>query len=85
MADVVKVAGYVPVTRQVLEDAAHAGAGLEEAFDRHLHPWRYPDANPMPYVDVFPRISRIAVTPRRLVDEWLLRRDHRRHCTCEEH
>lgn len=72
--DVVKRGPTVPVTQQLLADAGppltelwrQAIHSALEPVDRWLHPWRYPDPNPMPTFTLFPRAARLAARlPRR--------------------
>lgn len=53
MSDVRKVAGYVRVSPEMLADAAPMRDALDEAFDRHFNPWRYPDRNRWPAFQLF--------------------------------
>lgn len=62
----VKYAGHILVTRSVLEDAVVLQDLLELAVDRRLRPWKFPDRNPMPYIDLFPRLTRAARSLKRL-------------------
>lgn len=32
---------------------------LYRTLDRELHPWNYPDRNPMPHLVLFPRLDRL--------------------------
>jgi len=57
---VIKVGAYLPVSRELLDDAHSLSDALDVAFDRWLRPWRYPDPNPMPHIVPFPRLERIA-------------------------
>lgn len=55
-----KIAGWVPVSPGVLGDAVATRTIVESGLDRIFRPWRYPDGNPMPSIDLFPWASRIA-------------------------
>lgn len=64
-----KVAAWVPVTAETVADVAASRPVVDEVFDRWMHPWKYPDRNPMPEFVLFPTLARIAA--------WLkARRDH---------
>ena len=56
-----KVWGWVPVTAELLCDADPVAltAHLADAFDRMANPWNYPDNIHWPYLDPFPRWTRI--------------------------
>lgn len=53
---------YLSVPTELLADAA-AARGVPDvvvaAMDRRLRPWRYPDPNPYPTIDLFPTWTRL--------------------------
>ena len=61
-----KVVGYLPVTPELLADAAAYQGVLDAQLDRVFRPWRYPDRNPFPVIDLFPRWTRITRWLQRL-------------------
>lgn len=53
-----KLAAHVCVPTELLADSAiPIQQLLADQFDRVLRPWRYPDRNPMPVIDLFPRLT----------------------------
>lgn len=62
---VTKVAAWIPVTREVVQESAEMRALIEERFDRMLHPWRYPDPVRGWWIDPFPRWTRLCALVRR--------------------
>lgn len=61
ISSVRKVAAWVPVTRELLDDA---GSALVEnliytQMDRHFRPWLYPDRRQWPTFEPFPRVTRL--------------------------
>lgn len=67
-----KYAAIIPVSRRLIEDRAAAGdiqTYLEASFDRHLRPWKYPDRNPFPRIELYPRLDRLAAW----LSLWVLR------------
>lgn len=70
LAPGVRYAGWVPVSKAMLEDGAAMRGALEHAFDRHLRPWKFPDRNPMPtFTFGFDRWTQRARTLRALPSE----------------
>lgn len=57
---------YVPVTDELLNDAALIATALDAIFDKTFRPWRYPDPNPMPEFALFPRVAAAQRALRRL-------------------
>ena len=63
MDDIVKRIGhFIPVSRELLEDAAPFRRLMDEAIDRTLRPWNYPDRYAFPRVVLFPRVQRLVDT-----------------------
>ena len=56
----VKVAAWVPMTSDLIRDCQTWAA-------RHYSPWLFPDRNPMPTIDLWPRVR---VGAERLRDAW---------------
>jgi hypothetical protein len=96
-ADVYKVGAWVPMSAEVMVDARGVQAAVNEAFDRLLHPWNYPDIwerrapqeNPMPWFDLFPRLTRLKARWRLAVLRHQARKRVRRmgwdELTADEH
>lgn len=53
-----KVATWVPVSKEMVEDAAFMRSAIEgrmaEQMHRLTHPWEFPDRNPFPHIDPVP-------------------------------
>lgn len=54
----VRYATWLPVTQEVLDDAVEVRGYVQRSVDRWLRPWLFPDPNPFPAVDLFPRWNR---------------------------
>jgi hypothetical protein len=65
-----KLAGYLPVTDELMADAGAVAQAVTAGLDRLLNPWRYPDPNPMPMLVLFPRLERLAGWYQRTLDRW---------------
>lgn len=66
--NVTKLAGYVPVTSELLADAR--GPSLTDWVFR---PWLFADPSPMPEIVLFPRLQALADTVTRRLrrhDDW---------------
>lgn len=62
-----KVRGHMLIPNELLADTAiPVGSVLQASLDRVFRPWRYPDPNPFPIIDLFPRFTRLG--------RWLRRR-----------
>lgn len=61
-----RLAGWVPVSRAVLDDAVLLHQVVDIGMDRVFRPWRYPDRNPFPTFEPFPRLARVATALRRV-------------------
>lgn len=68
---VVKRAAWVPVPREMAEDAPlfqqHFASWFHREARRILYPWEFPDRRVLPEFELFPRLARVARTYRRLV------------------
>lgn len=51
----IKVAAYVPVTQECMQDAPDLWLHLHREFRRHLFPWEFPDYPCWPQHRLFPR------------------------------
>lgn len=66
--DIRKMAAWLPVTPEMVADAASLRPRIDQAFDRWANPWKYPDHNPLPEFVPFPILARL--------EAWLRRREH---------
>lgn len=62
-----KIGGMVVVSSEFVADAAlHPQDFVLRRLDRVFNPWRYPDRNPFPVIDLFPRLTAWQVRAQRL-------------------
>src|SRR5215216_923514 len=62
-----KTAAMVMVTDELLDDGPAVSAVLQHVADRWFRPWKYPDRNPMPVMDLFPRLTTAEMVLRQTV------------------
>lgn len=62
-----KIVGFVPMTTELIEEAKAVQAVLQEAEDRWLRPWLFPDPCPFPELVLFPRLAKAAAKIRVLL------------------
>ena len=62
-----KVVGYMQIPAELPADAAAYNQVIDAQLDRTFRPWRYPDPNPFPVIDLSPRWTRfrVATSPAR--------------------
>lgn len=64
-----KIGGWVPMSREMLEDVGPEPDIVERhmarALDRHFRPWLYPRVSPFPAITLFPRWDRFVAWLRR--------------------
>lgn len=69
-----KVAGWLPVSDELIADAADLRSALDAGFRRLTHPWEYADRNPFPSLDPSPwftrRLNTYRAGRRRVADAW---------------
>lgn len=61
-----RLGGWAVVPRSMLDESPpYLAAFIGQQVDRHLRPWKYPDAAMLPRFSLFPVLSRIAGALRR--------------------
>lgn len=68
MSNPTKLSAMIPTTREILAGAALGREVIEEAWDRFLRPWRYPDPPALRTVDPLPELTSVAHRWRALRD-----------------
>jgi hypothetical protein len=77
---VTKTGAVVPLSVEVLEDGRIMAKAIDDAWDRYLRPWNYPDRPAWPDPDLFPSVRHALTAAQeartRVRNAWQVLRGH---------